>query len=494
MSEGSGYGSNKYGTSPLGSSDPAIEGSESDISGYGLYSYGTSPFGSSDGGSSTLEVTASDSLVLGDSLEVEGATTLKNVVVSDEVSGITESVVYTMPLRVASAGSTGKFGILVTFSQNLNISDPVLEMTSNYLINPLLVLSTAQVVGQNQVLLQTVTPQAYVPYTVTVLQAESSAGESLGSQNYATFQGFSSAPTFKAGVISGTKILLEFSDPMLANANLIDPSSYTILSTLGSVSVPVTSVSMGTAPVKRVTLTLGTPLTSGGYYSVIVGPLVLSSLGVTPQPNTYVVRWNDVRPPREIPISDFSGEVSGGLLGTPEGQVFFSPALENAVTDTSTVEIEEVSVCTRAYDEYHIPDPPDPDPLYLYSAGAPSSLLGQVVLWAPPDRLGQAKTKLADRHSDNPFPPVYVPSTATLESPITDFAAGILREVTDITRAAFLNDIRWKTYPNTGALVFRTADNLTSIPAGPTTQVQLSPTKDVRLNDALVVLDSPTIP
>jgi hypothetical protein len=66
---------------------------------------------------------------------------------------------------------------------------------------------------------------------------------------------------------------------------------------------------------------------------------------------------------------------------------------------------------------------------------------------------------LVDRREDNVL------------APVDGAPEGLLVEPIDITRAAFLNDARWRLFPGAGGSlgVFRTADNATPIGAGPTT-------------------------
>jgi hypothetical protein len=159
-------------------------------------------------------------------------------------------------------------------------------------------------------------------------------------------------------------------------------------------------------------------------------------------------------------MSRFSGEVSGGLLGQPLGQIYFSPALETAIANSS-VEVDEVSLCTRAWDQYTFPELPDPPILYTFSVGE-TSVIGNV-LWAPAERLGLAQVILHDLRQETMPAAVDGPADATLV------------ETIDITRASFLNDERWKLYDGGGATVFSTADNLTPIGPGPTTNINLQP-------------------
>lgn len=495
MSNGKGYGINNYGTSPLGTEEEGQQPSpnQEDL-GYGRYGYGVSNYGTSQPSSSHLSVEINNEIALSDSVETEGGRqTTQYVDVSDTVA-LTDAVSeLDILLRVASAVAIDRYSVLVTFSNAINPAYLPFETISNYNFSPALLIGSVQVAGSNQVLIQTITPQLNVGYTVTVTSAESLTGDPLGPHNSANFSGFSITTQFIAGALSSTKIGIRFSEEVLVNANLVDVVNYSVIATTGGASIPVTAVVLGEPPVQHLTLMLGSPLIPKAYYAIVVNSSIVSIFGSPVQPTTQVIMWEALKAFVEIPIEDFSGEVSGGILGTPEGQVFFSPALEAQVSSVSTLEIEEVSVCTRAYDEYHIPDTPDPEVLFTYGPGQTESFLGQMVLFAPADRLGLASITLRDHHAEDVLPEVYVPGTATYESPISDFGTGFLVETIDITRGAFLNDVRWKTFPNTDALVFRTLDNATPVGPGPTTQVQLSTVLEVRLTDTIVALDSPSL-
>lgn len=288
-------------------------------------------------------------------------------------------------------------------------------------------------------------------------------------------------PSVIAGAASPTKVEVVFSVAMTINAAFTVPSNYAITEVEGGISIPVLSVEVtGTTPLRRATLELGTPLSSKDYYAIVINPNIISITGHSTTPDTYIFQWADMtRPtvgvPLEIPIRDFSGEVSGGILGNPDGLVFFTPAYETVV-DTSTIEVEDVSVCTKAFDEYHLPNPPDPIPLATFGGAVPSLIGPSSVLWAPAHRLGQARLDLELDRSD------------FFEAAFDGPAYAELVETIDITRASFLNDVRWKTFPGTGATVFSTADNLTSIGPGPTTLRTLDWPKVV-LTDSFPITD-----
>jgi hypothetical protein len=166
--------------------------------------------------------------------------------------------------------------------------------------------------------------------------------------------------------------------------------------------------------------------------------------------------------PNSIPIEDFSGEASGGLLGQPLGQVFFSPAFDVATAD-SIIQVDEVSVCTQAYDVYTIPSLPDPNPLSIYSPGQPySTTLNADVLWATAERLGLARFNLVDNQ------------TETMPSPTDGPADATLQETFDQSKVALLNVEDWVLYDGVGTS-FICADNTVPVGPGATTNINLQP-------------------
>jgi len=272
--------------------------------------------------------------------------------------------------------------------------------------------------------------------------------------------------SFYATAQSDRKVQLTFAVPMVVNAALTTPANYTVRDLVGNL-IPVDSVhTTGLLPISRVYLELGADLRAGGFYTVMVHSSVRTYADIPVYPPTVVFQWAEMAPPtyeRPLTIStrDFSGEVSEGLLGQPLGQVFFSPALNSPIGD-SVIQVDEVSVCTKAYDEYHFPELRDPPMLRTFSRGAPPSLLNEATIWTPAERQGLARMNLADSEADTLLPPISGPATSTMREPI------------DITRAAFLNDNRWQLFGGT-ATVFITAENLTPIGPGPTIVRTLEP-------------------
>lgn len=301
--------------------------------------------------------------------------------------------------------------------------------------------------------------------------------------NSEVFIGLQQIPTVIAAAQSPTKIEVVFSIAMSIDSNFISADNYTITTAEGSIQIPVLSVTpSGPLPLRRATLEIGVELDSKEYYFLTVSQTILSLTGDPANPRLAKFQWMDMtapvfRGPLVIPIKDFSGEVRGGILGNPDGQVFFSPAYDT-VGSTSTIELEQVSVCTKAFDEYHLPNPPDPTPLLTWGPGIKSVIGPGAVLWAPADRMGLPRMDLTDHPNDDFIPPF-------------DFnIEAVLVETIDITKGGgFLNDVRWATFPAPGGkTVYKTANNLSSIGPGPTTPLKLDWPK-IFLNDVSTVTD-----
>ncbi len=166
-----------------------------------------------------------------------------------------------------------------------------------------------------------------------------------------------------------------------------------------------------------------------------------------------------------VKLEDFTGLVQGGLLGNAPGQVFFSPALVTSAAN-STIQVDEVNVCAFAYDTYNFPVILDPPILFTAPINPgpthPTSLLGMTVLFARPERLGEATFSVAWENSDTANQATSSRAIATLEEPL------------DATRVSLLNNVYWK-LRNGVDPPFITAANLTPIPPGPTTVITLEP-------------------
>lgn len=389
-------------------------------------------------------------------------------VTADEVLTLTESVSVSVALRLTGAVALTPFLVEATFSQALDPSFPAHLLHSNYSIPSLLVTNVVYGPAPNSIWVIT-TEQIIAPYVLTVTTARSTFGDLLQPPSQtASFTGFPVAPRFLATAQSDRKVVLLFATAMQQDAAFVNPSNYTIRDFNGT-AVPVTSVTPeGPLPIMRAVLSLGSSLAKGGYYVADVDPSVHTSGGLSIAPRTDIFQWASMEAPIftgpiVIPITDFSGEVTTGLLGQPAGQLFFSPAL-NVSAANSIIQVDEVSLCTRAYDVYEFPQLIDPSPLFTFGSGGPGGVLGAAnVLWSSAERQGIARIELTDHPADTLPDPTDGPADATLVEPI------------DITRAAFLNDSRWVLYPPGLATTFITADNLTPIGPGPTTNINLEP-------------------
>jgi len=165
-------------------------------------------------------------------------------------------------------------------------------------------------------------------------------------------------------------------------------------------------------------------------------------------------------------LKRFTGEVTGGLFGNPAGLVFFSPSLGNGSSPNSAIVVDEVSVCTKAYDTYSFPVPVDPLPLYTHGGGLtgtlPDSVLNSAVLFTDFYRMREAQFNLGDSQAD------------TAPTAVSSRALATLHETWDPTLVSLLNNTTWHLYD--GSLSsFILADNTAPIPAGTTTNITLEP-------------------
>lgn len=379
-------------------------------------------------------------------------------VVASETVTLTEGLTVSLPLLFVAVAPLSPFVVEVTFSHDLDPGFAANFNPINYSIAPFLnILSLVPGPTPNVIRLNTA-EQGDVLYTLTVATGRSTGTDLLNPPNQSLpFAGFFITPRFQAAAQAFRKVQIVFSATMQVNGAFTNPNNYAVRDLNGNV-IPVTAVAaVGNAPITRAELTLGADLVKGGYYIAQVDAAVQTTGGLSMNPAIDVFRWNVMEAPITtgpitIPIRDFSGEVSGGLLGQPAGQVFFSPALDVAAPN-SIIQVEDVSLCTRAFDAYEFPNPPDPTPFFTHGGG-PVSLLGApgVVLWAPADRLGQARVELGDMRAD------------TLPTPIDGLTEMTLFEPIDTSRGGFLNDARWHLYDGSPT-TFSTYDNLT--PAGP---------------------------
>ena len=320
-----------------------------------------------------------------------------------------EGLTVSLPLLVVAATPINPFMVEVTFSHDLDPFFAANFNPANYSISPTLtILSLIPGSGPNSIRLNTA-EQAPTNYLLTVVTGRSVASDLLTpAPQIAPFAGFYVTPRFVAAAQSDRKVMLVFSTAMLQNSAFSDPNSYQIRDFQGNIIPILTATPQGNAPISRVTLALDADLEKGGYYVAEVDPSIQTTGGLSITPPIDVFRWNAMEAPINvgpivIPIENFSGEVTTGLLGQPAGQVFFSPALDVS-SPNSIIQVEDVSLCTRAFDSYEFPNPPDPTPFYLFGGG-PVSLLGApgMVLFAPAERLGQARVEVRDARTE-PMP------------------------------------------------------------------------------------------
>jgi len=383
-----------------------------------------------------------------------------------ETITLSESLTVWLPLSVISAVPLSPYIVVVHFSHDLDLGYGPNFDPSNYSTVPSLTIVGADPgPTANTVRLQTL-EQVATTYTLSVSDAHSATGDALNpAAKTALFAGFAVAPTYFATAQSQSKVMLTFSTGMLENAAIADTASY-IVEDFAGTTKSVTSVTLNRPagdPVYWVTLELGDDLDPGGYYIVTIDPAIKASNGLSITPRTDVFQWEarDLDQPIGMVISDFSGEVSSGLLGQPLGQVFFSPALDSAVSASSSIQIDEIAVCTRAYDTYTFPPLPDPEPLMVYG-GFGLTTLGNNVLWAPAPRLGLATFHQVDTREDTMPTAVDGPADATLQ------------ETFDQSKVALLNVGDWVLFDGVGTS-FICADNLAPVGPGATTNINLQP-------------------
>jgi hypothetical protein len=382
----------------------------------------------------------------------------------DEALTLFEALSVAHQIQVVSASAVNLFEVLVNFSSPLDLTYVPNLDPGNYDIPGLTVFGVTPTLP-NQVLLST-SQQLATVYTVTVSSAKDTAGDFLNPL-YASvnFAGFPLPHNFIAAAQSATKIQLIFSVPMQQNAAYTDPASYSLVDLTGTTIPIISTTAIGPSPNQRLEIQTGTDLVPGGYYALtITSPSVLTTLGLSIVPPTSQFRWNEVRGPIQLKISDFTGEVTGGLLGQPLGQVFFSPSLETAAP-TSAIQIDDVAVCTKAFDTYTPPSPPDPAPLYTFSSNGPAGAIGGAVLFAPWPRLLGAKLDFEQKATDATSLAVTGPAVAILQQPF------------DPAYVSLLNNSFWTTFNGSGT-PFITANNLAPIPPGPTEVITLEGTPE----------------
>ena len=304
-------------------------------------------------------------------------------------------------------------------------------------------------------------PQQQVEYTVTVTAGRSLSQIQLSPQyDSATFLGLPQLPTYFPAGTTPTRVRCIF-DTTMQVVPATTLGNYTVTDLNGNV-LPIVSVTAEQSgdPVS-VVLTLSVPMTTTSWYQTVLNDAILSTFGYHLLPLTHVFQWVQSAQSTSVPIPEFSGEVQGGQFGFPNGLVFFSPSL-NVAASNSVIQVEEVAVCTTAYDQYHFPQPVDPSPFYVWSPTAPQTFLGQsgIVLFAGFPRLSEATFELefTGTHLQDQVPEAFDGSCSILMQ--TGFAPGYV---------ALLNDPTWWMFDGTHSTtppMFICANNLAPIPFG----------------------------
>ena len=410
-------------------------------------------------------------------LETWGGSTPQGIpdVISYETLTLGENLTVDLPLKVLGAIPLSPFLVDVYFSHDLDPSYSPNLTPANYTTLPSITVISAAFGASQKIIRLTTSEQDSVIYTLTVGSAKSVPGDLLDPLfDEAVFAGFPISPNYFAAAQSRSKVELIFSTEMLVDSEFTDPANYTIENFNSDAITILSATPSGLSPISQVTLELDSNLTPGGYYVSTVSSNVKTASGYTISPSTDVFQWNEMQAPFRgvgplvIPIENFSGEVTSGLLGQPAGQLFFSPALEQSASD-STIQVDSASVCTRAYDEYSFPELEDPAPLFTFVSGAEQTVLNENALWTTAERQGLARINLSIDFADIAAIPVDGPAIATLGEPV------------DYTKAGFLNDyeillkgdpptVRSHLYDGSGK-TFICADNLA--PVGPGADVEI---------------------
>lgn len=370
-------------------------------------------------------------------------------------------------VRVTGALSINAYRVQVDFTIPLDPNYIPNTLAANYVI-PGLTVSAVILDPTGLFVTLTTSAQTTNLYTVTVQQAQDPSGLVLDPAfRTAQFFGYS-AGSYIGAAQSTTKVVLLFSSTLGAAGPTQDAANYRVWDLLDQPIGVVSATLSGPTPYVRVTLQLAQALEPLAYYVVKVGAAVQSDTGRAYVPDTQVIQCPRGPDSYALPFALFSGEVNGGLLGTPAGQVFFSPALEFAVQG-SEIEVEEVKCCTKAFDSYVVPRGIDlaGPALMTWGAQIPDNTLFSGIhqleskTWAPFPCMGDASLNIADNRSDS------------LAVPVSGRAVAVLAEVLDPSRGSRTNGF-WTTGPAGGANRFIIADNLTPIGPGSSQTIVLA--------------------
>ena len=381
------------------------------------------------------------------------------------------------PFGVLEARSIGQKLVQVVFNDLLDMASPYPVSPSSYTLDPPCAVHAVSFETAGSVRLTTDFLSAAV-YTVTVVGPTTYTGRPMDDAlRTATFVGFPIAKSYQPVAVSYRKVRLLFQDPMIVNAALTDPASYRIRTHTG-VNLPITRVTAEgppTAPM-AVALDLGADLIQRGVHtSTILSAFVQSQGGIPPQPSGQDFHWVAPTLHTSVPIRIFTGELRGGLLGQHNGLVFFSPAYNNPAPN-SAIQVDSVTVSTRAYDVYKVPSQSDAGVLYTFKPGMDSGKIASKTrgTFASFDKLGGAKFEFHDLHKDQAPAPLDGTCIATLTETLDGTRTPRLNVMGYHAAAPHLRPV-WPLFDGVSATPFTTAANLTPIPPGPTTTIVLEP-------------------
>ena len=364
-------------------------------------------------------------------------------------------------LQVTGAQTLNSQTVRVTFNEPLlSIPDPTDPF--NY---SLYGLTISQIVmdGTSAVRIYT-DAHFYDSYLVIVSNLRGVGPDPLDPlHNRALFTGYTADPKYLATAQSRRKIQLVFLQRMFHNGDFSDPANYTVTD-LNGISIPVVSVTphLSLWYGVRVTLALGGDLTPGLPYRVNVGPAVVAYWGrMSILPSSVIFQWYEEPLVLRVPRSLFQ-KGSGGPL-RKQG-VFFSPAY-NSVANSS-LQVDWLSVCTRAYDVYHMPQPVDPKILYTFGGLTPG-VLNREVLLGPFEVIEGASFDISDKRAE------------TMPHAVDSHCIAKIKPQWDPTLVSLIGDTD-PTHPGlifdgVSLIPFKTADLTGPLPPGTETTITLEP-------------------
>jgi hypothetical protein len=382
------------------------------------------------------------------------------------------------PFGAISAQSLSDFSAEITFNDLLDFTYGPNLTPANFSIPGLTVLNVYEYTAA-AVRLET-TQQSNVLYTCTIALSRGYFNQPLDpSLNTVTFMGNAIPATMTPVAVSTTKVRIVFAQPMLNNSALNDTLNYQVEDMFGNAFTIVSVTPEQPTNTLSVALVLSTPMHTDGVYQATISASIRSVNGQPIVPSTVPFTWVQETPnPILMQFQEFTGEVKDSVFGNPNGLVFFSPALNTSAAN-SIIQVEEVDVCTTAFDTYTPPQPIDPIPLYTFGRGSPvGSVLGPAgaSLWAPFPRMTVAQTNVLDNRLD------------TYQGATDGMAVALIQGSTwNLTYVALLNNLAFLTYrpPPAAALpmppppstvpitpvLFITANNLSPIPSVPSENV-----------------------